>query len=98
MQGEFVVADLRNEHDEVGTLDYGDAGPAPWSVGRRSRCWPTCAMSGLSETAGRRRSAGEGVAMPELRRVLEMKLASTQSVGVPQCKAVVDVSQGSAPI
>jgi hypothetical protein len=39
LQGSFTVADLRNERDEVGTLDYSDPAAAAWSVGRAVR-WP----------------------------------------------------------
>ncbi|HEX6720744.1 MAG TPA: DUF4178 domain-containing protein, partial [Burkholderiaceae bacterium] len=34
---EFVVADLRNERDEVGTLDYGEPAAVSWSIGRAVR-------------------------------------------------------------
>ena len=34
LQGDFIVADLRNVQDEVGTLDYGDPKRPQWSVGR----------------------------------------------------------------
>src|SRR6185436_19658746 len=46
--GDFVVADLRNERDEVGTLDYGDPAAVSWSIGRSVRL-TELAISGLRE-------------------------------------------------
>jgi hypothetical protein len=92
LQGEFVVADLRNEQGEVGTLDYADAARPQWSVGR-SVALSELAMQGLAE-ASEKTLAARGVQCPSCGNALEVQLASTQSIVCPQCKAVVDVSQG----
>jgi len=90
---EFVVTDLRNERDEVATLDYGDpAGVVGWSVGRAVRL-AELAMSGLRDASDKTLS-GRGFACPNCGAALQLTLATTQSIACPQCKAVIDVSQG----
>ena len=90
--GEFVVVDLRNERDEVATLDYGDAGGVVWSVGRPVRL-TELSMSGLSDASDKTLS-GQGFACPSCGAALQLTLATTQSIACHQCKAVIDVSQG----
>jgi hypothetical protein len=91
--GEFVVADLRNERDEVGTLDYGDpSGSVQWSIGRAVRL-ADLAMIGLRETS-EKTLGGKGFQCPNCGAALELKLSTTQSIACHQCKAVIDVSQG----
>jgi hypothetical protein len=92
LQGEFSVADLRNEQGEVGTLDYGDPASPQWSIGR-SAALSELAMSGLAEASDKSLKA-RGVECPSCGNALEAKLATTQSIVCPQCKAVVDISQG----
>jgi hypothetical protein len=90
---EFVVADLRNEHDEVATLDYGGAGGAvTWSIGRSVRL-AELAMSAVREDADKTLS-GKGFQCPSCGASLQLTLATTQSIACHQCKAVIDVSQG----
>jgi len=90
---EFTVADLRNERDEVGTLDYGDpSGTVQWSIGRSVRL-ADLAMSGLRDDTSRTLS-GRSLACPSCGAALKPTLASTQSIVCGQCKAVVDISQG----
>jgi hypothetical protein len=90
---EFTVADLRNERDEVGTLDYGDpSGAVQWSIGRAVRL-ADLAMSGLRDDTSRTLS-GRSLACPNCGAALTPALATTQSIVCGQCKAVVDISQG----
>ncbi len=90
---EFTVADLRNERDEVGTLDYSDAvGAVSWSVGRPVRL-AELSLTGLRE-ASEKTLGGKSFACPSCGAALELKLSTTQSIACHQCKAVVDVSQG----
>lgn len=92
LQGAFVVADLRNEQGEVGTLDYADTASPQWSVGR-SVALSELAMSGLAE-ASEKTLKGRGVECPNCGNALEITLANTKSIVCNQCKAVVDVSKG----
>ena len=89
---EFVVVDLRNERDEVATLDYGDAPGVVWSIGRPVRL-AELAMSGLSE-ASQKTLAGRSFQCPSCGAAVQLTLATTQSITCGQCKAVIDVSQG----
>jgi hypothetical protein len=90
---EFAVADLRNERDEVATLDYSDpAGAVGWAIGRAIRL-ADLGLSGLRE-AGERTLAGRAFECPNCGTSLELKLATTQSIACRQCKAVIDVSKG----
>jgi hypothetical protein len=92
----FTVSDLRNERDEVATLDYGDPSGRPlWSLGRSVRL-ADLALQGLRE-ASEKSLQGQGFACPSCGASLEIKLSSTQSIVCGQCKAVVDVSQGIGP-
>ena len=92
LQGEFVVADVRNEHGEVGTLDYALPDQPQWSVGR-SVALSELAMSGLAE-ASEKSLSGKGLQCPSCGSALEITLSTTQSIVCRQCHAVVDVSQG----
>jgi hypothetical protein len=89
---EFFVADLRNERNEVATLDYGDAAAVAWSIGRPVRL-AELALSGLREGADKALS-GKAFQCPSCGAPLQLTLATTQSIACPQCKAVIDVSQG----
>jgi hypothetical protein len=91
LQGAFVVADLRNAQDEVGTLDYSAPGKVQWSVGR-GVLLAELALSGLRETTEKTLGA-RNIECPSCGTSLEIKLASTQSIACHQCKSVVDVSQ-----
>jgi uncharacterized protein DUF4178 len=88
----FVVADLRNANDEVGTLDYSDASAPHWSVGQ-SVALSGLALSGLSERAEKTLQA-RGVSCPSCGAAIEIRLENTKSVVCGQCRAVVDLSQG----
>ena len=90
---EFVVVDLRNEHDEVATLDYGSTGGAvTWSIGRSVRL-AELVMSGLREEVDKTLS-GKSFQCPSCGASLQLTLTTTQSIACHQCKAVIDVSQG----
>lgn len=90
---EFVIADLRNDRDEVGTLDYADPAQPQWSVGRAVRL-AELKLAGLRDGASEKTLAGRSIECPSCGASLEIRLDSTQSVTCGQCKAVVDVSQG----
>lgn len=90
---EFVVADLRNERGEVGTLDYGEtSGTVQWSIGRAVRL-AELAMSGLRD-APDKTLGGQSFQCPNCGTSLELTLATTRSIACHQCKSVIDVSQG----
>jgi ribosomal protein S27AE len=92
LNGSFIVADLRNQQGEVGTLDYGDLARPQWSVGR-SVALSELAMRGLAE-ASEKALKGRGFPCPNCGAALSITLATTKSVTCGQCKSVVDVSQG----
>jgi hypothetical protein len=89
---EFIVADLRNERDEVGTLDYGEPAAVSWSIGRAVRL-ADLALSGLREGAEKTLSS-KSFQCPNCGTPLELKLATTQTITCHNCKSVIDVSQG----
>jgi len=92
LQGEFVVADLRNAQGEVGTLDYSTPGAVHWAVGR-GVALGDLRLTGLREV-NEKALAARNVECPSCGASLEVKLASTQSIVCHQCKAVVDLSAG----
>lgn len=97
---EFLVAELRNSANEVGSLEYlaGADQPPSWSIGRPVRL-AELAMSGL-------RSDAEGAAIssaaikaqahecPSCGAALQPRLDNSLSIVCGQCQAVVDISQG----
>ena len=91
--GEFLIADLRNARDEVGTLDYSDPAQPRWSVGRGVRL-ADLVMGGLRDGPSEKTLGGRSIECPSCGASLEIRLDSTQSVSCGQCRAVVDVSQG----
>jgi hypothetical protein len=89
----YLVAELRNAQDEVGSLEYSDAEHPQWSVGRPVRL-ADLGMSGLREEQGKA-LAGRALPCPNCGAALAPKLESTQSITCPQCAAVVDLSAGA---
>ena len=89
----FVIADLRNAQDEVGTLDYAEPARPHWSVGRAVRL-AELQLAGLRGLGSEKTLAGRSIDCPSCGASLEIRLDSTQSVTCGQCRAVVDVSQG----
>lgn len=89
----FVIADLRNDQGEVGTLDYADPAQPQWSIGRPVRL-ADLQLAGLREAQTEKKVGGRSIECPSCGASLEIRLGSTQSVTCSQCKAVVDVSQG----
>ncbi|OYT89280.1 MAG: hypothetical protein CFE46_02330 [Burkholderiales bacterium PBB6] len=88
-----TVVDLRNERDEVGTLDDA-AGPAlQWAIGKPIN------LSALSLTGLRDDNAaavsGRTLECPSCGASLTATLASTQAITCGQCHAVVDISAGA---
>jgi hypothetical protein len=92
LEGEFLVADLRNAAGEVATLDGSDPAAAHWSLGR-SVLLSELRMQGLAE-AREKTLGARAIECPSCGAALEPKLASTQSLACGQCKAVVDISGG----
>ncbi len=98
LEGEFVVADLRNSAGEVATLDSLDSAPGAggsrlgWSVGR-SVTLTELRMAGLKDSSEKTLS-GRSLSCPSCGNALEVKLATTQSLTCGQCAAVVDISAG----
>jgi hypothetical protein len=92
LEGSFVVADLRNVQDEVGTLDYGDPKQPHWSTGR-SVLLADLALSGLRDSSEKTLS-GRGLECPGCGAALEVKLTTTQAITCGQCNTVIDVSKG----
>jgi hypothetical protein len=92
LEGEFLVADLRNSAGEVATIDGSDAARPLWSVGRAVAI-SELAMSGLKE-ASEATLAARAFPCPSCGAALEIKLASTKTAVCGQCQAVVDVSAG----
>ena len=88
----FIVADLRNTADEVGTLDASDPAAPLWSIGRPVAL-SELAMTGLRETS-EKKLAARTEACPSCGAPLNITLATTQSIVCASCKAVVDVSRG----
>lgn len=93
LQGEYVVAELRNVQDEVGSLDYSDAARPAWSIGRPVRL-SELAMSGLREGAAEKTLGSRGFECPGCGAALTITLATTQAIACPQCHTVTDVSKG----
>lgn len=89
----FVIADLRNAQDEVGTLDYAEPARPHWSVGRAVRL-AELQLAGLRGLGSEKTLTGRSIECPSCGASLEIRLDSTQSVTCGQCHAVVDVSQG----
>ena len=92
LDGDFIVVDLRNVQDEVGTLDYSDPKQPQWSVGRPVLL-ADLAMSGLAD-ASEKTLQGRGLECPGCGAALEVKLATTKAITCSQCNTVVDVSKG----
>ncbi|WP_077033696.1 DUF4178 domain-containing protein [Pelomonas sp. KK5] len=91
---EFLVAELRNERDEVGTLDYSQPQSPQWSIGRPVHI-ADLRMSGLREAGGAKAVAGSrALSCPNCGASLEPRLGTTVSIVCPQCQHVVDLSQG----
>jgi hypothetical protein len=93
LDGEFTVADLRNEAGEVGTLDASDPAALHWSRGR-SVLLADLKLQGLRDGAAEKTLSGRAFECPSCGAALEVKLASTKSLACHQCAAVVDVSAG----
>lgn len=90
MQAEFLIAELRNAQNEVGTLDYS-GGPSPlWSLGRPVR-FADMAMQGLRD-AQDKTLAARSLACPNCGAALTPRLGNSLSIVCGQCRAVVDLS------
>lgn len=92
LDGEFLVVDLRNALDEVGTLDGSDPASAHWSVGRPVAL-STLALQGLREM-GEKTLKAQSLACPGCGNPITLRLEASKSVVCGQCSAVVDLSAG----
>ncbi len=89
------VVEVRNAQGEVGTLEYAEAGPPVWSVGRAVQL-AELALQGLRTTAegesvAEAKFTGRSIACPNCGAPLTPKLAQTKSMVCAQCHAVVDL-------
>ncbi|HEY0955077.1 MAG TPA: DUF4178 domain-containing protein [Roseateles sp.] len=94
------VVELRNERDEVGSLEYREDGPPVWSIGRGVQL-ADLALQGLRSTAegdsvAEAKLKGRSIACPSCGSPLEPKLSQTKSMVCGQCHAVVDLPEGDA--
>ncbi len=94
------VVELRNERDEVGSLEYREDGPPVWSIGRGVQL-ADLALQGLRSTAegesvAEAKFKGRSIACPSCGSPLEPKLSQTKSMVCAQCHAVVDLPEGDA--
>lgn len=92
LQAEYLIAELRNAQDEVGTLDYGRAESPQWSIGRAVRI-EALALQGLREVASAA-LASRAIECPSCGAALTPQLANSKSITCEQCHALVDISQG----
>lgn len=96
LEAETLVADLRNEAGEVGTLEGGAPGEPPqWSIGR-SVALSELALTGLRE-ASEKNLASRSLPCPSCGAPLEPRLDSTRSITCGQCKAVVELPADAGP-
>ncbi|MFN5165794.1 MAG: DUF4178 domain-containing protein [Pseudomonadota bacterium] len=92
LDGDFLVADLRNAAGDVATLDGSDPRAVHWSIGR-SVLLAELRLQGLADVREKTLSA-RSIGCPSCGAALEPRLATTQSLTCGQCKAVVDISRG----
>ncbi|MEJ6005366.1 DUF4178 domain-containing protein [Paucibacter sp. AS339] len=93
LQTEFLVAELRNSQNEVGTLDYSAGATPYWSLGRPVR-FADLAMHGLREDKDKALAA-QTLECPSCGAALTPKLGNSLSIVCGQCRAVVDISKGA---
>ena len=89
----FLIAELRNARDEVGSLDYSEPERPQWSLGRPVRL-AELGMTGLREGSVKTISS-RALPCPSCGAALTPQLGNTQSIVCGQCSAVVDISQGA---
>lgn len=94
------VVELRNERDEVGSLEYREDGPPVWSIGRGVQL-AELALQGLRSTAegdsvAEAKFKGRSIACPNCGAPLAPQLSQTKSMVCGQCHAVVELPEGDA--
>jgi hypothetical protein len=89
------IIDLRNEQNQVATLEYGSSGPPKLSIGQAVRL-DELQLKGLREgpDAGAKTLGAQGFPCPSCGAPIEVKLADTRSISCGNCKSVVDLSKG----
>ncbi len=89
----FLVAELRNTQDEVGSLEYSKPEKPQWSLGRSVRL-ADLSLTGLREESSKTLGS-RSIPCPNCGASLEPKLDSSKSIACPQCGSVVDISGGA---
>ncbi|MCV2355287.1 DUF4178 domain-containing protein [Paucibacter sp. B2R-40] len=93
LQTAHWLAELRNDKNEVGTLDFFQTGAVQWSLGRPVR-FEELAMYGLREDKQEAAFKARSFECPSCGAALTPKLAISKAIVCGQCQAVVDISQG----
>jgi Domain of unknown function (DUF4178) len=86
------VAELRSSRDEVGSLEYVDASPPRWSVGKPVQL-DALKLSNLREESAAN-WAGRSLECPNCGAPIQPTLSQSLSVSCGQCQSVVDLSAG----
>lgn len=88
----LLIADLRNEQDQVATLEYADpANPLLW-IGVPVRPQDLALRNLREESLGL--VAAQGFPCPNCGAPVEPKLSGTQSISCGACHSVIDLSRG----
>ncbi|MGQ3051204.1 MAG: DUF4178 domain-containing protein [Roseateles sp.] len=94
------IVELRNERDEVGSLEYRQDLSFVWSLGRAVQL-ADLALQGLRATAegesiAEAKFKGRAIGCPNCGSPLEPRLSQTRSMVCGQCEALVDLPEGDA--
>lgn len=87
----FTVVELRNEQDEVLSIDYSEAAPAIYRG--RPVALANLKIAGLDKTSAKKEKARH-FNCPQCAARIEIKLETTQSLTCPSCGSLIDVSGG----
>ncbi len=87
----FTVVELRNQNDQVLSIDYSAAQPAIY-LGTKIRL-DTLKIAGLKDKSAKKEK-GRHFNCPRCAARIEIKLQTTQSLTCPSCGSIIDVSQG----
>lgn len=91
----FTVVELRNERDEVASLEFGSAARPSFSIGRAVPLaelrLQNLRVTATGESVSEATLQGRSFACPSCGAPLAPKLAQTKSLACGQCGAVVDV-------
>ncbi|MGE8319787.1 MAG: DUF4178 domain-containing protein [Comamonas sp.] len=87
----FTVVELRNEQDELLSIDYSEAAPAIYRG--RPVALADLKIAGLDK-ASAKKEKGRHFNCPQCAARIEVKLQTTQSLTCPSCGSLIDVSGG----